>query len=101
MTVVTMSPEVRISLLATGRFLTVFPAAAVDFGAGRTELKVLPVEHPTVPVPVGVVTLTNRTLSPVAKLFIEHARDVAKKVARRPGFDPGNPARLSKATRTL
>jgi hypothetical protein len=29
-------------------------------------------------VSIGIVTLTNRTLGPVARLFIENARDVAK-----------------------
>jgi hypothetical protein len=33
--------------------------------------------------PFGVVTLKNRTLSPVAQLFIEHAREVAKPLAKR------------------
>jgi len=34
-------------------------------------------------VPVGIVTLKNRTLSPVARLFIALARDVAKPLAKR------------------
>jgi len=33
-------------------------------------------------VPVGIVTLKNRTLSPVAKLFIDHAHDVARPLAK-------------------
>ena len=33
--------------------------------------------------PVGIVTLKNRTLSPVAQLFIDCAREVAKPLARR------------------
>ena len=33
--------------------------------------------------PVGIVTLKNRTLSPVAQLFIENAREVAKPLGRR------------------
>ena len=45
-TVVTDSPQVRISLLATGRFVTIFPASALRFPARRPELKVLPVELP-------------------------------------------------------
>jgi hypothetical protein len=32
-------------------------------------------------VPVGIITLRNRTLSPAARLFIEHAREVAKPLA--------------------
>jgi hypothetical protein len=34
-------------------------------------------------VPVGIITLKNRTLSPTAQLFIEHAREVAKPLAMR------------------
>jgi hypothetical protein len=54
-----------------------------SFGNARTELKVLPVELRMVPVKVGIVTMNNRTLSPVAKLFIERARDVAKRLIER------------------
>ena len=82
-TVVTDSPEVRISLLATGRFLTIFPASVLRFPTKRPEIKVLPVELPMARVPIGIVTLKNRTLSPVAQLFIEHAREVAKPLAKR------------------
>jgi DNA-binding transcriptional LysR family regulator len=53
------------------------------FPASRAELKVLPVELPTAPVSVGIVTLKNRTLSPVAQLFIEHARELAKPLAKK------------------
>src|SRR5262249_6614313 len=81
-TVATDSPQVRMSLLATGRFLTIFPASALTFPAGCPELKVLPVELPPTRVPVGIVILKNRTLSPVAQLFIDHARAVAKPLAK-------------------
>ncbi len=43
-TVVTDSPEVRISLLATGRFVTIFPASVLRFPTMRSEIKVLPVK---------------------------------------------------------
>lgn len=76
--VTTISPEVRMSLLATGRFLTIFPASALRFPAGRSELKMLPIVLPIVRVPNGIVTLKNRTLSPVAQLVIDNAREVAK-----------------------
>jgi DNA-binding transcriptional LysR family regulator len=79
-TLVTSSPELRISLVSTGRFLTI---AASPFRTRRPELKVLPVELPMARMPVGIITLKNRTLSPVAKLFIEHAREVAKPLAKR------------------
>jgi DNA-binding transcriptional LysR family regulator len=76
--VTTVSPEVRMSLLATGRFLTIFPASALRFPASRLSLKVLPVALPIVSVPNGIVTLRNRTLSPVAQRVISIAREVAK-----------------------
>jgi DNA-binding transcriptional LysR family regulator len=82
-TVVASSPEVRMSLLATGRFLTIFPTSVLRFSTNRLELKILPVELPLARVPTGIVTLKNRTLSPVAGLFIEHTREVAKPMAKR------------------
>jgi len=77
-TVVTDSPQVRVSLLATGRFVTIFPASALRFPAGHSQIKVLPVALPTARLQNGIVTLKNRTLSPVTQLFIDCAREVAK-----------------------
>jgi DNA-binding transcriptional LysR family regulator len=84
-TVVAVPPEVRISLLMTGRYLTIFPASAVRLPARRPELRVLPVELPITRVPNGIVTLKNRTLSPVARLFADGARKVAKLLAKTEG----------------
>jgi DNA-binding transcriptional LysR family regulator len=81
-TVVTDSPEVRMSLLATGRFLTIVPASALRFPTKRLEIKILPVELPVPPVANEIVTLKNRTLGPATRLFIEHAREIAKPLAR-------------------
>jgi DNA-binding transcriptional LysR family regulator len=81
--VVTDCPHMRISLLATGRFVTIFPASAFRFLTKRSELKILPVELPTARRPNGIVTLKNRALSPVARLFIDCAREVAKTPAKR------------------
>ena len=67
--VCTVSIDVRKSLLATGRFLTVFSNSVLRFRT-NPELKVLAVEFPLAPFPVGIVTLKNRTLSPTARLFI-------------------------------
>jgi DNA-binding transcriptional LysR family regulator len=80
--VVTDCPHMRISLLATGRFVTIFPASAFRFLTKRSELKILPVELPTARRPNGIVTLKNRALSPVAKLFMDCAREVAKPLAK-------------------
>jgi DNA-binding transcriptional LysR family regulator len=76
--VITVSAEARISLVKSGRFLTIFPASALRFSAKQSGIAVLPVELPIAPVPNGIVTLKNRTLSPVVRLFIEQARTTAK-----------------------
>ncbi len=80
-TVVTYFPHLRLSLLATGRFLTIHPASLLRFPTKRRDLMILPIELSLAREPIGIVTLKNRTLSPVAKLFIEHAREVAKPLA--------------------
>jgi DNA-binding transcriptional LysR family regulator len=82
--VITDSPQVRVNLLATGRFMTIFPASALKFPSKRPELKVLPIALPNARVRTGIVTLKNRTLSSVAQVFIEHARKLAKLWAVRP-----------------
>jgi DNA-binding transcriptional LysR family regulator len=82
-TVVTIPTDVRMSLLATGHFLTIFAPSALRFPIRRPELRVLPVELPMARVPSGIVTLKNRTLSPVAQLFVDSARKLAKPLAKR------------------
>jgi DNA-binding transcriptional LysR family regulator len=82
-TVVTDSPQVRMSLLADGRFLTILQASVLRFPTRRPEIKVLPVQPPMADMPFGVVTLKNRTISPLAQLFIDGAREVAKPLAKR------------------
>jgi DNA-binding transcriptional LysR family regulator len=82
-TVVTIPPDVRMSLLATGHFLTILAPSALRFSVRRPELKVLPVKLPMASVPSGIVTLKNRKLSPVAQLFVDAARKVAKSLAKR------------------
>jgi len=81
-TVTALSLPLRNGLLATGRFLTVVPGSLLRFGAERTLLKALPIELPDWKLPVAIITLKNRTLSPVAQLFIETARAVAKPLAK-------------------
>ena len=80
-TVFAVAPEVRIEPAGDRALSYDFPGFRIEIPAGRPELKVLPVKLP-VAVPIGIVTLKNRTLSPVAQLFIEHAREVAKPLAK-------------------
>jgi DNA-binding transcriptional LysR family regulator len=81
-TVVSESPEVRASLLMTGRFLTIFPASVLGLLQTRSGIKVLPIKLPRARVPNVLVTVKNRMLSPVAQLFIEQARVSAKPLAK-------------------
>ena len=76
------SIHMQLNLLATGRFLTLFPRSVLHFGANRISIKLLPIELPVELAPVGIVTLKNRTISPVAQLFFESARLVARPLAR-------------------
>jgi DNA-binding transcriptional LysR family regulator len=75
--------NMRTRLAATGRFLAVVPASMMKFSAKHTLIKTLPVELPTTERQIGIMTLKNRTLSPLAQLFIECAREVAKPLAKR------------------
>ena len=70
----TFSVHLRASLLTMGPFLTTFPGSVLRVNAVRFSLKVLPIDLPAQPWPVAVVTLKNRTLSPVVQLFIDHLR---------------------------
>src|SRR5262245_18281914 len=81
-TVLTSTTPVRNALLATGRFLTIVPNSVLTFGTDNPALKRLPIHLPTTRRPVGIITLKNRTLSPVAQLFIDCAREVVKPLGR-------------------
>jgi len=81
--VVGYSLPLRATLLESGRFLTVIPGSILRSSAHRHSFKVLPVKLPSWQQPVAVLTLQNRVLSPVAQLFIECARDVAKDLAKK------------------
>jgi len=77
-TVFSVNTPIRISLLATGRFISIIPESAVTFSRKNAPFKVLPVDLPTTREAIGVITLKHRTLTPIAQLFVDCARDVAK-----------------------
>jgi DNA-binding transcriptional LysR family regulator len=64
-------------LLGTGRFLTMLPLSMLRFGK-HLPLKLLPADVPSIPYPTAIITQKNRTLSPLAQLFIAGARETAK-----------------------
>jgi hypothetical protein len=48
---------------------------------GRLPLRRLSVKFPANPRPIWIMTLKNRTLNPLAQLFIDCARKLAKPLA--------------------
>src|SRR5262245_22224064 len=72
--VTTFSLQLRLHLLATGNFLTAMPRSLLRLNVDGIRLKALPVKLPIHSFPVAVVTLKNRTPSPVVQLFLERLR---------------------------
>jgi DNA-binding transcriptional LysR family regulator len=81
-TVVVDPAEARTSLLATGRFVSIFPDSALRFYVRRAELKVLPVTPALGRVPVVIATSKNQTINPVAQLFINACRKLAQQLGK-------------------
>jgi DNA-binding transcriptional LysR family regulator len=78
------SVHLMFQLLEGGRFVGHFGDKMLHFYTNRFALRRLPVELPATPFSVAVVTVKNRTVSPVAQIFVDCARDVAGTLARRP-----------------
>ena len=74
--------NMRIRLAASGAFLAVVPGY-MRFSAAHPSIKVLPVKLPKTRRPSAIVTLKNRTLSPLAQRVIECAREIARPLAKR------------------
>lgn len=77
---VTLSWPLIAHFVFNGRYIMAYPRSV----AVRHSLKVLPVNLPIRPWPLSILTLKNRTLSPVAERFIGCAREVVKSMADRP-----------------
>jgi DNA-binding transcriptional LysR family regulator len=84
LSVTTFSMQLRMQLLATGRYVTSVPESLLHYNAARWSLTKLPVTIGK-KLPVVVVTLKNRTLSPAVRLFIEHARAATREMRRARG----------------
>jgi DNA-binding transcriptional LysR family regulator len=69
-------------LVATGQFITMLPISMLRLGK-HVPLKPIAVELPEIPRPIAIMKLKNRMLGPVAQLFIDTAREVAKPLAKR------------------
>jgi DNA-binding transcriptional LysR family regulator len=71
--VVSFSIPLHQHMLATGRFVTSLPRSLLQF-AKHLSLAKLSVDMPALARPVGIMTLTNRALSPLAQLFVDQIR---------------------------
>jgi DNA-binding transcriptional LysR family regulator len=80
--VLSFSVPLHQQLLATGRFLTTLPVSMLVHGR-QSSLKPVPVEFPARSRPIVIMTLKNRTLSPLANLFIDAARELGKSLGKR------------------
>jgi DNA-binding transcriptional LysR family regulator len=93
-TVTTFSVHLRNILSMRGRFIAVLPASILRFNPGLYPLKELPLDLPMPRLPVSIVTLKNRTLSPPVERFIACAREVvgamhAPSTSHNPGATRG------------
>ena len=66
-----------------GEFVAALPRSVLRLYATRFSLKALPVDLPVRPWPVAIVTLKNRTLSPVVERFIQCAAEVTRSMSDR------------------
>jgi DNA-binding transcriptional LysR family regulator len=79
--IATLSIQLTTTLIATGKFVGVLPNSVARFSSQRAGLKILPAKIPTTHYAIAILTLKNRAPGPLAKLFIEHARAVAKSLS--------------------
>jgi DNA-binding transcriptional LysR family regulator len=74
----TLSSHIRVNLASSGSHLATVANSTLRVYGERFELKALPVDLPVRPWPAVIVTLKNRTLSPVVEHFIQHVRDFTR-----------------------
>jgi DNA-binding transcriptional LysR family regulator len=80
--IVARSGHLRMFLVARGPFVTAVPSSLLRFNAAKLSLKVLPVDLDILGYPVAILTLKKRVLNPLAGLFLDHVRTVAKSIAQ-------------------
>ena len=68
----------RKRLVESGRFVAILPNSTLRFGAGRMQIKILPVRLRMKAPPIVAISLKNRTPNPIANLFIDELRAFAK-----------------------
>jgi DNA-binding transcriptional LysR family regulator len=94
--VTTVSIVLRARLLAAGPYLTTFPAPVVRrMMADHYAVRALPIDMPASSYSARIVTLKNRTLSPVVERFLACVREVAKSFAGKPAGRAARSPKLS------
>jgi len=75
--IATLSIELTRKLVGDGEYVGLLPRSVVLFSGKRAGLKTLPIRFEDPHIAVGIVTVRNRTLSPLAELFIGCAKEFA------------------------
>ena len=81
-TLSTLSLNLRNTLLATGRFLTILPSFTLELAGKDSPLRALPVELNETRRPIAIVKLKNRSFSPLAELFVAKVHEITKTLSR-------------------
>jgi len=79
--VYTVSMNLRLGLLASGRYISCIPRSTFRYGS-QGRLKALPLDM-NLKLPISLVKLKSRTHSPVVQVFIEQAREAAKAIEKQ------------------
>jgi DNA-binding transcriptional LysR family regulator len=79
--VATLSVQLTTTLISSGKFVGLLPNSVARFGARRVGLKILPIKIPATSYSIAIITVSGRTPGPLAQLFVEHARAIAKSLS--------------------
>jgi DNA-binding transcriptional LysR family regulator len=72
--VTTLSLQLTTVLIATGRFYGFVPHSVATTNAAQSQLCILPLRIPDHQIAVDIITIKNRSLSPLADRFVDRAR---------------------------
>jgi DNA-binding transcriptional LysR family regulator len=77
----TLSVQLTTNMIATGSYIGVLPRS-VAYYTRKFGLKILPVRLANQRLAVGIITVKNRSLSPLASLFLVRARQVVSELQK-------------------
>lgn len=76
--ITSLSLQLTTGLIAKGNFVGILPSSVVKLSAYQSQLKILPIKIAQRFLATDLITIRNRTLSPLAGLFIQCTREVVK-----------------------